>query len=493
MMKATFSGRLSPLELFHPDGAVERSLILGANCPERLRPEGQCAAGERADLIVVAPSGDECRQTGWLREAAGEVERRLAPGGIVYMMTPRRWRLESQHLLQASGLQVDTFFFHLPNWESSCYIVPLHPMPVQYAFSSLMPARRWKMRLARGALLFPAGAQSLSALFPWTALVARRPGERVVFDWLCRLDGETRRPQTAIVTSSWRHAKESIVLHRFAGADANPSAVVKLGRAVEPGSQPSEAATLERLGPGARKAGANVPHAQQLDKIGGRRVLLQEFIGGRSAAAWLTDQPDRMDDLMERVADWLKCWNLETRVVRFPKRDLMEELLAAADFLAPRVEPGIEYRNWLTRKCAGLQVPVPLVATHNDLTVWNILVDEQGRLGIVDWEAAREEFFPLVDFYYVMLDAVVTARHMKRVEAFRACYAPGGAYTHIVDGILDRMKKSLQISPDWAEVSLHACFLHHAANEARAAGAGDPRPFMEIVEWLAQTVNREAR
>src|SRR5512135_3386452 len=86
MMKATFSRRLSPLELIHPDGAVERSLILGANCPERLRPERQCAKDERADLIVVAPSGDECRQEGWLRETAGEVERRLAPGGIVYVM-----------------------------------------------------------------------------------------------------------------------------------------------------------------------------------------------------------------------------------------------------------------------------------------------------------------------------------------------------------------------------------------------------------------------
>jgi hypothetical protein len=307
------------------------------------------------------------------------------------------------------------------------------------------------------------------------------------------LNGETRCPQTAIVTSSWRHARESIVLHRFAGADANPSAVVKFGRAVEPGSQPSEAATLERLGPGARKAGAKVPQPQLLDKIGGRRALLQEFIGGRSAAALLTDQPYRMDDLMERVADWLKCWNLETRVIRIPKRDLMDEVLAAADFLAPRVKAGIEYRNWLTRECASLQVPVPLVATHNDLTVWNILVDEQGRLGIVDWEAAREEFFPLVDFYYVMLDAVVTTRHMKRVEAFRACYAPGGTYIHVVDGILDGMKKSLQISPPWAEMSMHACFLYHAANEARAAGSGGPRPFMEIVEWLAQTVNREAR
>ena len=42
------SERISPLELFHPDGVVERCLILGANCPEHLRPEKQCAAGEMA-------------------------------------------------------------------------------------------------------------------------------------------------------------------------------------------------------------------------------------------------------------------------------------------------------------------------------------------------------------------------------------------------------------------------------------------------------------
>lgn len=489
MMRIAPSERISPLELFHPDGVVERCLILGANCPEHLRPEKQCAAGEMADLVVVAPSGDECRRPGLLREMFGEVGYRLAPGGIVYMMTPRRWRLESQRMLQECGLKVDTFFFHLPDWQSGCYMVPLHPMPVQYAFSNLMPARWWRLRLTRGALLFPVGARSLSFLFPWTALVARRPGERGVFDWLCRLDGETRRPQTAIVTASWRQLKESIVLHRFAGADANPSGVVKLGRAVESGSQPGEMAALEHLGQGARKAGATVPLAR-LYKIGGRRFLLQEFISGRSAAALLTGRPDRISDLMERVAAWLTCWNLETRVVRFLNGDLMDEVLATAEFLAPRVEQGNEYRNWLTGKYASLQVPVPLVAAHNDLTMWNIIVDDQGHLGIVDWEAARKEFYPLVDFYYAMMDAVVTSRRMKRVEAFRACYAPGGAYTQIVGGILEGMKKSLQISPGWAEVSLHACFLHHAANEARSAGPGDPRPFMEIVEWLAQNVNR---
>src|SRR6516225_1315380 len=62
-------GRISPLELFHPDGIVERVCVIGDNCPTRLLPEFHRVAGDRADLIILAPSETELRTERWLQNA----------------------------------------------------------------------------------------------------------------------------------------------------------------------------------------------------------------------------------------------------------------------------------------------------------------------------------------------------------------------------------------------------------------------------------------
>jgi hypothetical protein len=191
---------------------------------------------------------------------------------------------------------------------------------------------------------------------------------------------------------------------------------------------------------------------------------------------------------MECVTGWLERWNRSTATIRPLAHGLLErELMAPAVLLAPLLEQGEDYRNWLAMRCAlivGAQVP--LVATHNDLTMWNVLLDTQGNLGVVDWEAGREEVLPLVDFFYAATDIVAGAQgYRNRLAAFEACFAPEGIYAPAVTRLLKRLKEIIQIPTKVIDLCFHACWLHHAVNEHYTSERADPRPFLQIVQWLA--------
>jgi hypothetical protein len=479
--------RIALLELFHPAGIVERANVFGENCPLRLLPEPDCMVRDRADLIVLAPRASECRAPGWLQMTIQTVDRQLAPEGIVYVLAPRRWRWAIERLLRNHGLQIETHIAHFPNWESSRYLVPLNGILAQYAFSKLMPIRLWRRHFGLVAIRLPFGEKLLSGMWPWTAFIARRPSDRSLFDWSFSLDSDVRRPRNAILSSSWRGQNSSVVLHRFSGLSPHPSAVIKIAWTIE--SDPDrvdEVETLARIGPSARAAGADVPETLWEEKIGGRQMFLQSPISGQSVAVLLASSPNRMIEIIERVTIWLERWNLATKVVRPLDRDLIDHgVLGPVAYLAPLLQHGVEYRDRLAEQCAGINVPVPLVAAHNDLTMWNLLLDERGNLGVVDWEAAREESFPLVDFFYAMVDAIVMAKGLARIDAFKACFAPRGAYGQIVRKFLMRSRRTLEIPKGFAELCLHACFLHHAMNEQRMREPSDPQPFLELIQWLA--------
>ena len=126
--------------------------------------------------------------------------------------------------------------------------------------------------------------------------------------------------------------------------------------------------------------------------------------------------------------------------------------------------------------------------------MWNMLLGEQGRLGVVDWESARENGLPLVDFFYAMADAVTIARgYTDRSKAFKACFVAGGTYARMVSQFATRLRRIVQLPDEMVEFCFHACWLHHAANEHRAAGPSDPRPFLKIVQWLALNRSRVGR
>jgi hypothetical protein len=413
---------------------------------------------------------------------------RLAADGIVYGLVPPRWRSKVRRLLRDQGLALEDPILHLPNRAASRHLVPLDGTAALYAFSKLLPNPPWKRRLALAGLSVPRLLWLFADLWPSVGFAARRPGSRPVFDWLFRYGGDAQGQRSAMMSANWRGPSGSVIVLRF--SEGEPVLVAKLSWQADMAlNESDEPAIIARLGPDARRAGAQLPQCLLPDHVGGHPVLFQRAIRGESAAALLAAQPGRLFEVMERVTGWLVSWNSATQARRSKDDVLQEQILAPAAQVAPLLVQGGTYYDWLVARCTAITGWTPVVAAHNDLTMWNILYDEAEQLGIVDWNEAREDVLPLGDFFYAMTDAVVMAGSgSDRLQAFEACFAPWGKHRQAVAALLLRLKQALSLSDDLIDLCLHACFLRHALNEQRqreSAASGEAQPFLQIVRWLA--------
>ncbi len=480
------SRRLSLVELLLPAGRATAALVLGSACPPRLQPAAERGGdADPVDLVVVAPSEEECRRPGWLEDAASTCAGRLSEDGLAYVLVPRRWRSRARRLLRGRGLGAEVAVLHLPNAVESLHLVPLEPAPARHAFARIVPLVPWKRVVASVALALR-GAWVIASSSQEVALVARRPGARPLFGWLPVPGVPDAKRRSVVVSASWRGEGASVVLHPFA-AGASPPVVAKLSLAADAGPA-AEGGRLERLGPTARRAGAAVPAPLPAARLDGAPVLLETRVDGEILAPQIVLRPRRLERGLARVCAWLEAWQgLTATSARLTQDQLESEVLGPARLLAPHLDGGAEYAAALEAQCAAAaDAPVRLADAHNDLTMWNVLVDRRGRLGIVDWEVAEEATLPLKDFFYAAVDAVAaTRRYVDRPWAFRECFGAGGAHAERVRTLQALLASAVDASPQGIELAFHACWLGHAANELRSAADGDPMPFREIVQALA--------
>ena len=211
------------------------------------------------------------------------------------------------------------------------------------------------------------------------------------------------------------------------------------------------------------------------------------FADGPLRIYYLQTQPS-YPPIITKMVGWLERWHIATvNVQRLEGGRLEQDIFTPIEELTPFLPNAEEYRDWLTSRVqAATGISLPFVATHNDLTMANVLMAEHNHLGVVDWETGTEESWPLVDFYYAVTDAIrIVEGHTQWVEAVKNWYQPDGRYTQEVCCWEERLRSAIGVSADWAELCFHACWLHHASNEHRASRPGDPRPFLQIVQWLA--------
>jgi len=466
---------ISPLELLHPAGRVDRVLVLGDGSPGALIPPAAHETAAGVDLALIAPSGDQVRERGWLERAAGAAAQRLSQDGFAYALVPRGARREARRRLRAAGLELGDVIVQLPGGDAPRYLVPLRAEPWRHALTEQIGARPRARLALRAARALPGGTALLVRALPSVGIVARRAGARPLADWVAGLGGDARPAAHAVVATSWRGPAGPIVMRCFEAAGSQPWGVAKVG----PGSA-AEARALEQLGDGARGAGARVPQLLAGGRLGDRPVLVESLVTGSPAARELMRSPGRFAELAGAIADWLERWNRDTREIPPSGRRLDTELPDLARGLAlPDA-----YGAWLAERSRALAAgEPPLVARHNDLTMWNVLVDGSGTIGVLDWAEADPAGLPLTDFFYAIADAAAACDgYRDRLEAVRACFVPGGQRADQVASLHERLRTSLGLSEDHAELCFHACWLRHARNEQRS---GEDGPFQEIARWLA--------
>jgi hypothetical protein len=379
---------------------------------------------------------------------------------------------------------------HIPNFASSRYLVQLNHAPVNYVLFHLLPASTWKRVWASIGFRLPGSSISLGTILSSVGVVARHPKGRPLLRWLSRLPPGSNAADTVLVSVTRDNQRATAVIYRFDAANlSKPCGVAKvLLASTTKRKLVSEVDHIRALAPAARAAGARVSTPLRICQIGGRPVLLESAVGGRSVAALLLLKPDRLQFVLDRLIDWLEQWNRHTMGIRPLDRNWLDrEIVYPAKALAPLLTRGTAYREWLVARCAeAVGLSVPFVATHNDLTMSNISIDDRGSLGIVDWESASESGLPLVDLFYASVDAVAaTTSYRNRRVAFEACFATGARFGKLVMRLRNRVSAALAIQPSFANLCFHACWLHHALNEHQNAGSAEHRPFLEILQSVA--------
>jgi hypothetical protein len=479
----------SPLELLHPDGAVDRVFVLGSACQPELARSRASSGGARA-LVVLAPSANECRERRWLEEAVAKLAAIVDANSIAYVAVPLLWRRRALALLRSAGLCPSGTFVHLPNRRKSAHLVPAQAGPLRHAVATLMVTRRWKRRLARLAFSQQWVTSHVGDLLPSSGFVAARPGAPLPSSWVAR--GQTGSGVFRSATLSLSSGGASAVLHAFFQGSDNPILVAKLGLTERTRrARAHEAEMVERLAPGASAAEVDVPEIAGVAASGGG--FLQTAVAGRPVAALLADDPRLLPEVLTAITGWLERWQLATRRFATFDDEIAEGVLGPARNLAPDLQSGSRYLSRLESLCGRLRgVSIPLVAAHNDLTMVNILRRGDGRLGVVDWEVADERALPLTDFFYAAADAVAaSSRYADRARSFQDTFLIEGRTRSFVSTLSARLCQRLEVDPEFMSLCFHSCWLGHATNEARSSRKPlQARPFLAIAELLAEQLRQ---
>jgi hypothetical protein len=287
-------------------------------------------------------------------------------------------------------------------------------------------------------------------------------------------------PVDLLIAESWRGTTGSVISHLI-DRRGRRLLIGKIAAAASP-NPTSEADTLIRLASAARTAGALVPDVMGVCRIADRHICFLSVLEGQKAAHQVVGNPQRAIEILEMLSLWLRNWSVATKSsATVDERALTSELLDKASVLEKSNTITKTYMAWLAHACRTYSgMLLPRVASHNDLTTHNVLVHGT-TLGVIDWEAGRENGLPLVDFEYAAVDLVAAIdKHRDRSRAWSECFTEGGRFYTLVAEHRQRLANHLGLEAGAAALCSHACWIGHAYSEQERDLSGS-RPFGAIL------------
>jgi aminoglycoside phosphotransferase (APT) family kinase protein len=218
-------------------------------------------------------------------------------------------------------------------------------------------------------------------------------------------------PAAGIVIGSDRDPAANITM-LFLDGSGRPAAVAKVARQVQ-GERglAAEHAVLQQLATqGSSWLRSQVPEALGLQRIGGRLVLVTSPIPGQPlrtmyfAPGHVTDRR-RVEEDFAAGEDWLATFHNETRLIVATFGEDAHEQWVDAVIERYRREIGWsdeedDLFRQVRQRAQDLQgSSIPIVASHGDFVIGNIMV-EHGRVrGLIDWERGELARPPFRDIY----------------------------------------------------------------------------------------------
>jgi hypothetical protein len=264
----------------------------------------------------------------------------------------------------------------------------------------------------------------------------------------------------------------------FATGAGEPRAVAKFSRV------PAADAALEREAAALRALAhdhPNVPGVPRLLAEGrraGRRALSESAVHGRPLISSLS--PESFGEMAGLVGEWLAGLVGDKRRARdewWPR--LVGEPLARFERNFGDVLPADSLAA--LRRLLGEIGDLPQACEHRDCSPWNVVLDEHGAPGLLDWESAEPHGLPGLDLAYflanctfVLEDALESGRTRESYARLLDLTTPYGemAASRIAE-YCDRLGLTTE---DFARLRLLAWVVHSASdhNHLVMAAAGPP-------------------
>lgn len=304
--------------------------------------------------------------------------------------------------------------------------------------------------------------------------------------------GIGRVVSSVVVTPRFRASAHVVVLVLRADG-VRPALVVKIPRlAAGEASVRHEAACLRALHAANPEAGRVAPRLVACEDHCGRPLLIETALSGRpldrravrrdpvkaceAALAWLARIERPAPAPAEPDSGWYRR-DIELPLLAFADRfPLSREELAAVERTLDLVAP-------LTR------IELPPVFEHGDLSHPNILVQDGGELGVIDWETAAPHGLPLSDlFFFLAYVAAARARAATADEHVRAFDGAFCARRAWVRPYAHAYARRLGIAMESFTALFVVGLLRRAASYATRVQGGVEAPVSpEQARWLRST------
>ena len=261
---------------------------------------------------------------------------------------------------------------------------------------------------------------------------------------------------------------------------SRPASVTKFARVPAAGaSLECEAAALQRV-EASHPGVAGVPRLLGSERRAGCRAVTETVVAGEPLIGTLS--PATFADLAARVTGWLTelVDDGAPRPAAEWRQRLIEEPLArfGRDFGAVAAATAERCRDVLA-KLGDL----PAAAEHRDCSPWNVVVDTDGSLGLLDWESAEPNGLPVPDLVYFLANAAFVLESALETGAVRP------VYSRLLDPETERGRVFARCAEDYCSrlgipaSELHRlrllCWIVHSHSDHRhltMAAAGQPSP-----------------
>ncbi len=237
-----------------------------------------------------------------------------------------------------------------------------------------------------------------------------------------------------------------------------------------------------------------VPPVLATGHLSGRSFLVQPLIEGEPLINLLNRTDRSAENALRQVLDWTIA--LGNGTCHSPRHEEFAALREIVDrFLAAAQDPQVV--NQLQSDIATVAEPdsaAPLVFMHGDLGTWNVVVEPDGRIKVLDWEAGEPHGLPLWDIFYLLRNAAVSPGDAT----------PGAAVRHELfenprwNGLLRRtVLASIQgtgTSPEVVPALFRLCWVHRAVKEAKRLGdLNTNRGYAQLAGYMAAISDQRLR